>query len=933
MATKIKKSLYVGIGGTGMRTLLETKKFFVETYGAVPPCVAFLGIDTDGGAFTKTIPTRTGVPVGLSAGEVCAVQEPRPRPIYDMYRNNVYTWMPPENVDALNTLTIGAGQVRSNGRFAFSIHYNDVKNALDRKLQDITNAQNIANANYEILDGAISVNLVFSLGGGTGCGSFIDVAYLIKKVFSHHEYSISPYAILPNIFRSQLGTSQTNNVFANAYGAIQDLDYLMGMNAANRIPMRFKYTVNDECLVDSSPFDIMILIDNKDERGNMYTHVDQLTNMLGLAMVTTAGDFGANIDTPLDNARTEKSNGTYKQEDKDAWICGMGMSQILFDGDLLGKVYSIKALLQLIRSLKNVDSKKDINTLANNWIAKPEVNIREDQGHDDVINYLLQAIPDSVFSETSISNNRAAQPDVDNYLNLVRPKHDERERKIKAKLETIEAELNDQISSILNDDCGVGTSVLFIDELLRQIAIWEDEMRNERIGIETEKETFYNKVKTEVSLLADAANSGFIGRNRRIAEAQEILVASVNQYAVLVRESFRREGAITLYAGVRSILDVLKTKILTLRENLAGVDDLLRRELETIQNASQTQSFVYPLHADISRTMTVDSAAISVNQLSKSISEEEGLYAIFESKLEDIKDKLLNYTDNIPQTLEWKNKSIDDILKTLSDEEYNRILKLTIERSSPLLSTNYRGRFSNDLVNLFIVGTPDSSATVLRTSDGGKKAFADLMSANHRVEFTSTGNKNCILIYRLSYVIPPFALSSMDIWEHEYRTRVRRNCHLDNNMLKMMTDENFSLQPKDTANELCLQLWVKSFIFGRITNENGIYKLRTMNRELAKAVDQNKCSLNENVSRREDAYKQFEKIFAMVKDELEADFAKQCADMGQDKLKSLYEDVKAHYYEKYAQTGLTLKRLDGVAYREIKELVDHELEYVQEELN
>ena len=48
MATKIKRCLYVGLGGTGMNALLHTKKMFVETYGEVPPMIGFLGIDTDG---------------------------------------------------------------------------------------------------------------------------------------------------------------------------------------------------------------------------------------------------------------------------------------------------------------------------------------------------------------------------------------------------------------------------------------------------------------------------------------------------------------------------------------------------------------------------------------------------------------------------------------------------------------------------------------------------------------------------------------------------------------------------------------------------------------------------------------------------------------------------------------------------------------------
>lgn len=39
MATKIRRCLYVGLGGTGMSALLNTKKTFLETYGEVPPMI------------------------------------------------------------------------------------------------------------------------------------------------------------------------------------------------------------------------------------------------------------------------------------------------------------------------------------------------------------------------------------------------------------------------------------------------------------------------------------------------------------------------------------------------------------------------------------------------------------------------------------------------------------------------------------------------------------------------------------------------------------------------------------------------------------------------------------------------------------------------------------------------------------------------------
>lgn len=57
--TKIRRSLFIGLGGTGMRTLLYLKKLFVDTYGEVPPMIGFLGVDTDMNEFTNELETKS----------------------------------------------------------------------------------------------------------------------------------------------------------------------------------------------------------------------------------------------------------------------------------------------------------------------------------------------------------------------------------------------------------------------------------------------------------------------------------------------------------------------------------------------------------------------------------------------------------------------------------------------------------------------------------------------------------------------------------------------------------------------------------------------------------------------------------------------------------------------------------------------------------
>lgn len=134
MATKIKRCLYVGLGGTGMNALLHTKKMFVETYGAVPPMIGFLGIDTDGGVYKKELPSKYGM-VSLSPSEQMPIKVENARDAYITSKDH-FTWVPEQNVFALTAMTKGAGQIRTNGRFALTCNFvaltNKVKDAVNR---------------------------------------------------------------------------------------------------------------------------------------------------------------------------------------------------------------------------------------------------------------------------------------------------------------------------------------------------------------------------------------------------------------------------------------------------------------------------------------------------------------------------------------------------------------------------------------------------------------------------------------------------------------------------------------------------------------------------------------------------------------------------------------------------------------------------------
>ena len=135
----IKRTLYVGLGGTGMAALLNTKKMFVDTYGEVPPMIGFLGIDTDGGAYNKFLLSKKS-PTGrvvLEQSEQLPITVEKAMEIYNYDKENL-EWLPEDNLRYLTSMTLGAGQVRTNGRFAFTVNRDKiimrVRAILDKKI-------------------------------------------------------------------------------------------------------------------------------------------------------------------------------------------------------------------------------------------------------------------------------------------------------------------------------------------------------------------------------------------------------------------------------------------------------------------------------------------------------------------------------------------------------------------------------------------------------------------------------------------------------------------------------------------------------------------------------------------------------------------------------------------------------------------------------
>ena len=234
---KIERSLFIGLGGAGIKSIISTKQFYNDTFGEVPQVIGFLGIDSRCGEFMNSAITNEGETINLTPKESVRISLYSPREYYITNKDS-FNWFPEKNLSSM----VGGynGPHRINGRFAYTINHNQIEAGIRHAIDRVLDATPINDCGYSLVEGKIQIYIVFSLCGSTGSGMFLNIAMMIRELFGI-QVNINAIAIGPSIFnRIGIGGMLSN---ANAYGAMLDTEYFI--NNVN-IDNPFKYQVFNE---------------------------------------------------------------------------------------------------------------------------------------------------------------------------------------------------------------------------------------------------------------------------------------------------------------------------------------------------------------------------------------------------------------------------------------------------------------------------------------------------------------------------------------------------------------------------------------------------------------------------------------------------------------------------------------------------------------
>ena len=914
MATKIKRCLYVGLGGTGMTALLHTKKMFVETYGEVPPMIGFLGIDTDGGAYKKELPSKCGQ-IKLSPSEQMAIQVDNALDAYVTSKEH-FSWVHENNVFALTSMTKGAGAIRSNGRFALTCNFETLTNKVKDAVNRICSANIMNNPQYDSNLGAeVEVHMVFSMSGGTGAGTFLNMAYIIKNAIS--KCKLTGYAVLPDVFEN-MSNYGMERVKPNTYGSIYDLDWFMHLTGTEKL--QFDYVTTKQQII-GAPFSAIFFIDNKNENADTYSDVEQLCEMISLALVTSAGELADSVTSVTDNVEKSIMNGDGMVGNKRAWVSGMGACEIIFRGKDMGELCALKNAQRIIQRM--VASCIDANAIANAWIDSSEVNIRENGGseNDNVIDFILAKQPK--FPLETINEKQNGKAEALGYVeNVGLPKSEDIQSKIKELKERVVKELHNLVVKSINQECGIGLAKDVLDAIQSQVNIFLGEMNSEKDALTQRQPVLENGISVAAEDLKEY-DSHFFKSTSKLNDYEQTLCDATMALAINKREIIRRDAAISFFNSLNVAIRGEQVKVKDIEDKLKAVNTSYVNRIAAItNNVDRTNDATFQIDlAKLSiNSLGINDDEIQIKDFISTLPYQEKFYEVDTKPTENIEEAIIEYTRTLPTAKKWEHTTIDDVMKKMDKEDPEKldsILRLALAKAKPLLNINTRGQVGYRYGRFSYVGVPMES-TILQDNDR-----LETIAGGEKIQFARLGMKDRVIIYNQIGVVPAYFIGNINNYKQKYE-KCTIFSHIDATLFWRMQKEHFSLEPVFEDGSKDVELWVKGFIMGLIKNDGEQYFVK--DKINGKALLQYWVELGKY---RDEAFNAFKADLPNLRPQFKEYFLQYQSANGMDAMKSIVGKAKQNYLNEYSQVNMTLDELRLKHNASIAELLEKELKCIE----
>ncbi len=810
---KRRPSIYIGLGGTGIKAIAKTKELYEQEYGVgnIPPEISFLAID-----FDVTEPQKIQQ-TDLSGDYLALVSSVNPQQHYKIRKDqyNEYGWMFSSNSSYIDSrISNGAKQVRTTGRLYTEIVLQQIKT---RIRTCYTNVKNIANARGI---SNVDIHLAMSMAGGTGAGSFLTLALLINQMYGS-DVNLYGYGVLHGVFRTMDPSGvKTPRVITNAIASVVDLDYLQHASTENPIYVELG---SDTHRLETHLFKEFYIVDNVTENDKIVKTCEQLCEVIGTCLYVSGSNLGNEKDSLASNIGWKEGNYTVRT--KQGWVYGLGACQVVYKGEELATTYAHKAARELIR--KMLQKSADVEQAALDWTEVQ--NIRED---GDQYNLLI----DSIFPPARIASLRIPLLDVRNTdpanmdivtreLETYSPEFPTEEI-LKARRGNICSTLKQKIAEYLAVENGIGDALAFLASLKSRCQTYKREMDEEKAQFMKLADDELNKLNANGWRQYEAEKKGLIAI-RRNEKNQELLDDIIGRPVLSIRkkkhEAKRREEAAKIFIGLIEEIENLEVMVDSIKGKLEAVDVIFNQKVESLQrDTTSSLVFEYDLSYSDRVNMRVYTDEIQVSDFMAYLKK-----PLLEVVVENLDDMLINFSKTLPKAVEYKEKHILNVIDNLPEADYEKLKSEMYEKSSLLLKVDGRGQaiegipVRDKMMNCFMIASHGTDGQKTRFEND--KYFLPQIVEKEFPKIKSEVMKQKLIFYRVSGAIIPYCIGAFDEYtvKKEYEEFVRSslasgsltyNPHFDSKLFADMVKTNFKLMPemKDEA----LFYWVCGHIFG-----------------------------------------------------------------------------------------------------------------------
>ncbi|MCF6290964.1 MAG: tubulin-like doman-containing protein [Desulfobacterales bacterium] len=820
---KVQRTLYIGIGGTGGRTLLKTKNQFLEKYGFIPNTVKFLHIDTD----ESPRITSGAHDLFFEPHEMVQIQVNDPMAVVNNVNSIAEFW--PKGVLA-DPIVDGCGQRRINGRLAFHFRAYEICNTIRTVFEELQSPHLISSHPdvYEVPPTkAVRVILVASDSGGTGSGMALDIGrYIREGLFDGSpEHQLLGFFITYTAFENE---ANTDLVHANAYAFWKELDYM-----ANNDPRKAPgITLHDLRLPREDrkgagslqPFNKIMSIDVQND-SFAYKRED-IEDNLSRILFLASGYLAGNAISIWKNAATMPWLG------KHPFLSGIGISELVYRGDEISGYATVGLVRKLVDTVllqEEIEeaTESDVLSRLNSWQL---VEADKDQVIDRILDpnaVTHERIPGKYDRQTAENFLGAIQRNSARLLNGLEKTARDNGEKVRRKAMD---DLHSHVHEISNRPGGL----LCLEQFLRQcrefLASYREMMIDEINEFVPEKDERTQAVDLARKQVREAAGKIF-GRGSRLKKGYENLAAAGRAWLMVEAEILRREQAAAVYKELLHKTDRLKAQAQALRNSCEMASNRAIGEMQAVVSRRRQRK---PNEIEVGKDYSDQViAAADVSAYLDKFTSSPSFLDLAQRSGDELFEGFRQYCEDLPQIQFLQDKDLDSVLSEMDGERLKKLLADMDRFSQPLWKwdTSFRNFSENRKTeNIFLIGCGSTVDNVFNRLN--LLEYLPSKGVGKPV-IVGTGDHNRIVCVRIEDAVPPFALKSLAACKGRYEQAKRQSIAMRDkgfNRIAFEIDGRWEDTLPDIfpshENEEDFQVWALAHVpevFGIITRNGAHY--------------------------------------------------------------------------------------------------------------